>query len=85
MKEVQSLLNETELEYDYKLIYPFDLDILDSLEINNLIEKLTLKEKQMLNVDNIVKNTGLKGEDRSFIRIKLSKSHDFSTLKLPSF
>ncbi|WP_281673221.1 hypothetical protein [Staphylococcus auricularis] len=68
LKEVQSLLNETELEYDYKLIYPFDLDILDSLEINNLIEKLTLKEKQMLNVDNIVKNTGLKGEDKKFYK-----------------
>ncbi|PIK00101.1 DUF4041 domain-containing protein, partial [Staphylococcus epidermidis] len=68
LKEVQSLLNETELEYDYKLIYPFDLDILDSLEINNLIEKLTLKEKQMLNVDNIVKSTGLKGEDKKFYK-----------------
>ena len=68
MKEVQSLLNETELEYDYKLIYPFDLDSLDSLEINNLIEKLTLKEKQILNVDNIVKSTGLKGEDKKFYK-----------------
>lgn len=68
LKEVQSLLNETELEYDYKLIYPFDLDSLDSLEINNLIEKLTLKEKQILNVDNIVKSTGLKGENKKFYK-----------------
>ncbi len=46
-------MNDELFKYDIELIYPFDLVEVDSSQINTYIKKLQMKEKELLNLEEV--------------------------------
>ncbi len=53
LEHVTSYLNDELFKYDIELIYPFDLVEVDSSQINTYIKKLQMKEKELLNLEEV--------------------------------
>ncbi len=51
LEHVTSYLNDELFKYDIELTYPFDLVEVDSSQINTYIKKLQMKEKELLNLE----------------------------------
>lgn len=50
---ITSYLNDELFKYDIELTYPFDLVEVDSSQINTYIKKLQMKEKELLNLEEV--------------------------------
>ncbi|HFV7501642.1 TPA: DUF4041 domain-containing protein [Staphylococcus aureus] len=53
LKHITSYLNDELFKYDIELTYPFDLVEVDSSQINTYIKKLQMKEKELLNLEEV--------------------------------
>ncbi|HCY9298988.1 TPA: DUF4041 domain-containing protein [Staphylococcus aureus] len=53
LEHITSYLNDELFKYDIELTYPFDLVEVDSSQINTYIEKLQMKEKELLNLEEV--------------------------------
>ncbi|SUK60869.1 exported protein [Staphylococcus aureus] len=53
LEHITSYLNDELFKYDIKLTYPFDLVEVDSSQINTYIKKLQMKEKELLNLEEV--------------------------------
>ncbi|HDA2805223.1 TPA: DUF4041 domain-containing protein [Staphylococcus aureus] len=53
LEHITSYLNDELFKYDIELIYPFDLVEVDSSQINTYIKKLQMKEKELLNLEEV--------------------------------
>ncbi|HCY7821814.1 TPA: DUF4041 domain-containing protein [Staphylococcus aureus] len=53
LEHITSYLNDELFEYDIELTYPFDLVEVDSSQINTYIKKLQMKEKELLNLEEV--------------------------------
>ncbi|HHC8892895.1 TPA: DUF4041 domain-containing protein [Staphylococcus aureus] len=52
-EHITSYLNDELFKYDIELTYPFDLVEVDSSQINTYIKKLQMKEKELLNLEEV--------------------------------
>lgn len=73
INKMQILLEENEQKYDFKQVFPFEYDEVDSLQINNFIKKLNLKEKELANVNEIISHYDLKGETKQIYKNQLKQ------------
>ncbi|EOD7801412.1 DUF4041 domain-containing protein [Staphylococcus aureus] len=55
LEHITSYLNDELFKYDIELTYPFDLVEVDSSQINTYIKKLQMKEKELLNLEEVKK------------------------------
>lgn len=53
LEHITSYLNDELFKYDIELTYPFDLVEVDSSQINTYIKKLQMKEKELLNLEEV--------------------------------
>ncbi|HCD1989267.1 TPA: DUF4041 domain-containing protein [Staphylococcus aureus] len=53
LEHITSYLNDELFKYDIELSYPFDLVEVDSSQINTYIKKLQMKEKELLNLEEV--------------------------------
>lgn len=53
LEHITSYLNDESFKYDIELTYPFDLVEVDSSQINTYIKKLQMKEKELLNLEEV--------------------------------
>ncbi|NGH54074.1 DUF4041 domain-containing protein, partial [Staphylococcus aureus] len=53
LEHITSYLNDELFKYDIELTYPFDLVEVDSSQINTYIKKLQMKEKEVLNLEEV--------------------------------
>lgn len=53
LEHITSYLNDELFKYDIELTYPFDLVEVDSSQINIYIKKLQMKEKELLNLEEV--------------------------------
>ncbi|HCG2374657.1 DUF4041 domain-containing protein [Staphylococcus aureus] len=53
LERITSYLNDELFKYDIELTYPFDLVEVDSSQINTYIKKLQMKEKELLNLEEV--------------------------------
>ncbi|HEI5075352.1 TPA: DUF4041 domain-containing protein [Staphylococcus aureus] len=53
LEHITSYLNDELFKYDIELTYPFDLVEVDSSQINTYIKKLKMKEKELLNLEEV--------------------------------
>lgn len=53
LEHTTSYLNDELFKYDIELTYPFDLVEVDSSQINTYIKKLQMKEKELLNLEEV--------------------------------
>ncbi|EOB8147765.1 DUF4041 domain-containing protein [Staphylococcus aureus] len=53
LEHITSYLNDELFKYDIELTYPFDLVEVDSSQINTYIKKLQMKEKELLNIEEV--------------------------------
>ncbi|HGN7144708.1 TPA: DUF4041 domain-containing protein [Staphylococcus aureus] len=53
LEHITSYLNDELFKYDIELTYPFDLVEVDSFQINTYIKKLQMKEKELLNLEEV--------------------------------
>ncbi|NHN12641.1 DUF4041 domain-containing protein [Staphylococcus aureus] len=53
LEHITSYLNDELFKYDIVLTYPFDLVEVDSSQINTYIKKLQMKEKELLNLEEV--------------------------------
>ncbi|HCU8766244.1 TPA: DUF4041 domain-containing protein [Staphylococcus aureus] len=53
LEHITSYLNDELFKYDIELTYPFDLIEVDSSQINTYIKKLQMKEKELLNLEEV--------------------------------
>ncbi|HDF5034855.1 TPA: DUF4041 domain-containing protein [Staphylococcus aureus] len=53
LEHITSHLNDELFKYDIELTYPFDLVEVDSSQINTYIKKLQMKEKELLNLEEV--------------------------------
>ncbi|HDD7084100.1 TPA: DUF4041 domain-containing protein [Staphylococcus aureus] len=53
LEHITSYLNDELFKYDIELTYPFDLVEVDSPQINTYIKKLQMKEKELLNLEEV--------------------------------
>ncbi|MCS5189674.1 DUF4041 domain-containing protein [Staphylococcus aureus] len=53
LEHITSYLNDELFKYDIELTYPFDLFEVDSSQINTYIKKLQMKEKELLNLEEV--------------------------------
>ncbi|HHW9488468.1 TPA: DUF4041 domain-containing protein [Staphylococcus aureus] len=53
LEHITSYLNDELFKYDIELTYPFDLVGVDSSQINTYIKKLQMKEKELLNLEEV--------------------------------
>lgn len=53
LEHITSYLNDELFKYDIELTYPFDLVEIDSSQINTYIKKLQMKEKELLNLEEV--------------------------------
>ncbi|HBI8828783.1 TPA: DUF4041 domain-containing protein, partial [Staphylococcus aureus] len=53
LEHITSSLNDELFKYDIELTYPFDLVEVDSSQINTYIKKLQMKEKELLNLEEV--------------------------------
>lgn len=53
LEHITSYLNDELFKYDIELTYPFDLVEVDSSQINTYIKKLQMKEKGLLNLEEV--------------------------------
>lgn len=53
LENITSYLNDELFKYDIELTYPFDLVEVDSSQINTYIKKLQMKEKELLNLEEV--------------------------------
>ncbi|WP_399659664.1 DUF4041 domain-containing protein, partial [Staphylococcus aureus] len=53
LEHITSYLNDELFKYDIELTYPFDLVEVDSSQINTYIKKLQMKEKELLNFEEV--------------------------------
>ncbi|EOB8224130.1 DUF4041 domain-containing protein [Staphylococcus aureus] len=53
LEHITSCLNDELFKYDIELTYPFDLVEVDSSQINTYIKKLQMKEKELLNLEEV--------------------------------
>lgn len=53
LEHITSYLNDELFKYDTELTYPFDLVEVDSSQINTYIKKLQMKEKELLNLEEV--------------------------------
>ncbi|MEG3210476.1 DUF4041 domain-containing protein [Staphylococcus aureus] len=53
LEHITSYLNDELFKYDIELTYPFDLVEVDSSQINTCIKKLQMKEKELLNLEEV--------------------------------
>lgn len=53
LEHITSYLNYELFKYDIELTYPFDLVEVDSSQINTYIKKLQMKEKELLNLEEV--------------------------------
>ncbi|HCU9632529.1 TPA: DUF4041 domain-containing protein [Staphylococcus aureus] len=53
LEHITSYLNNELFKYDIELTYPFDLVEVDSSQINTYIKKLQMKEKELLNLEEV--------------------------------
>lgn len=53
LEHITSYLNDELFKYDIELTYPFDLVEVDSSHINTYIKKLQMKEKELLNLEEV--------------------------------
>ncbi|HDJ5122504.1 TPA: DUF4041 domain-containing protein [Staphylococcus aureus] len=53
LEHITSYLNDELFKYDIELTYPFDLVEVDSSQINTYIKKLQMKEKELVNLEEV--------------------------------
>lgn len=53
LEHITSYLNDELFKYDIELTYPFDLVEVDPSQINTYIKKLQMKEKELLNLEEV--------------------------------
>lgn len=53
LEHITRYLNDELFKYDIELTYPFDLVEVDSSQINTYIKKLQMKEKELLNLEEV--------------------------------
>ncbi|HDV4259421.1 TPA: DUF4041 domain-containing protein [Staphylococcus aureus] len=53
LEHITSYLNDELFKYNIELTYPFDLVEVDSSQINTYIKKLQMKEKELLNLEEV--------------------------------
>ncbi|HEI7659433.1 TPA: DUF4041 domain-containing protein [Staphylococcus aureus] len=53
LEHITNYLNDELFKYDIELTYPFDLVEVDSSQINTYIKKLQMKEKELLNLEEV--------------------------------
>ncbi|HDD3246395.1 TPA: DUF4041 domain-containing protein [Staphylococcus aureus] len=53
LEHITSYLNDELFKYDIELTYPFDLVEVDSSQINTYIKKIQMKEKELLNLEEV--------------------------------
>lgn len=53
LEHITSYLNDELFKYDIELTYPFDLVEVNSSQINTYIKKLQMKEKELLNLEEV--------------------------------
>ncbi|EOD3779393.1 DUF4041 domain-containing protein [Staphylococcus aureus] len=53
LEHITSYLNDELFKYDIELTYPFNLVEVDSSQINTYIKKLQMKEKELLNLEEV--------------------------------
>ncbi|MGV3043056.1 DUF4041 domain-containing protein [Staphylococcus rostri] len=68
LSELERQINEAEVVYDHKQLYPFDYDEVDSFKINNFIMKLNLKEKELSAFNNYYGNIPLNNKEKRFLK-----------------